>query len=151
MAEWEPVIGLEIHVALKTHTKMFCRCQNGAGGGPNTQTCPVCLASRGAPGANRRAVEETIKLGLALGSRSRPAVFHRKSYFYPDNRRRTDLQYDEPCARRAPRRSYPDGDVEIRDQTAPTRGDAAKTSTSPRPGGSTAPLRRLSTSTRGCC
>ena len=67
MPEWEPVIGLEIHVQLKTETKMFCRCRNGFGGGPNTQTCPVCLAFPGAlPVPNRRAIEETIKLGLAL-------------------------------------------------------------------------------------
>ena len=65
---WEPVIGLEIHVQLKTRTKMFCRCANGFGGEPNTQTCPVCLAFPGAlPVPNRAAIEETIKLGLALG------------------------------------------------------------------------------------
>ena len=64
---WEAVIGLEIHVQLKTETKMFCRCRNGFGGEPNSQTCPVCLAFPGAlPVPNRRAIEETIKLGLAL-------------------------------------------------------------------------------------
>src|SRR3954462_5919018 len=64
---WEPVIGLEIHVQLKTATKMFCRCRNGFGGGPNTQTCPVCLALPGAlPVPNRRAIEDTIKVRLAL-------------------------------------------------------------------------------------
>ena len=45
---WEPVIGLEIHVQLKTRTKMFCACANGAGGGENTQTCSVCLGHPGA-------------------------------------------------------------------------------------------------------
>ena len=66
---------------------MFCRCENGFGGEPNTQTCPVCLAFPGAlPVPNRRAIEETIKLGLALGCEIAPrAVFHRKNYFYPDN------------------------------------------------------------------
>src|SRR5260370_27511932 len=85
MADWEPVIGLEIHVQLKTRTKMFCRCANGFGGGPNTQTCPVCLAFPGAlPVANKRAVEECIKLGLALECEiADRAVFHRKNYFYP--------------------------------------------------------------------
>src|SRR4029434_8657450 len=53
---WEPVIGLEIHVQLKTRTKMFCRCAVGFGAGENTQTCPVCLGFPGAlPGANRQA------------------------------------------------------------------------------------------------
>ena len=57
MPEWEPVVGLEIHVQLKTRTKMFCRCENGFGGGENTQTCPVCLGFPGAlPVVNRRAI-----------------------------------------------------------------------------------------------
>ena len=99
MSAWEPVIGLEIHVQLKTRTKMFCRCRNGFGGDPNTQTCPVCLAFPGAlPVPNRRAMEETIKLGLALGSTiAERAVFHRKNYFYPDNPKAYQIsQYDEP-------------------------------------------------------
>jgi aspartyl-tRNA(Asn)/glutamyl-tRNA(Gln) amidotransferase subunit B len=100
--EWEPVIGLEIHVQLKTETKMFCRCRNGFGGDPNTQTCPVCLAFPGAlPVPNRRAIEETIKLGLALECTiAERAVFHRKNYFYPDNPKAYQIsQYDEPlCA-----------------------------------------------------
>ena len=83
---WEPVVGLEIHVQLKTRTKMFCRCANGFGGGENTQTCPVCLGFPGAlPTVNRVAVEWTIKLGLALDCEIAPhAVFSRKNYFYPD-------------------------------------------------------------------
>jgi aspartyl-tRNA(Asn)/glutamyl-tRNA(Gln) amidotransferase subunit B len=99
VTEWEPVIGLEIHVQLKTETKMFCRCRNGFGGGPNTQTCPVCLAFPGAlPVPNRRAIEDTIKLGLALDSEiAERAVFHRKNYFYPDNPKAYQIsQYDEP-------------------------------------------------------
>jgi aspartyl-tRNA(Asn)/glutamyl-tRNA(Gln) amidotransferase subunit B len=99
---WEPVIGLEIHVQLKTETKMFCRCRNGFGGEPNSQTCPVCLALPGAlPVPNRRAIEETIKLGLALDCTiAERAVFHRKNYFYPDNPKAYQIsQYDEPlCA-----------------------------------------------------
>ncbi len=96
---WEAVIGLEIHVQLKTETKMFCRCRNGFGGEPNTQTCPVCLAFPGAlPVPNRRAIEETIKLGLALGCEiADRAVFHRKNYFYPDLPKAYQIsQYDEP-------------------------------------------------------
>jgi len=100
---WEPVIGLEIHVQLKTETKMFCRCRNGFGGEPNSQTCPVCLAFPGAlPVPNRRAIEETIELGLALDCTiAERAVFHRKNYFYPDNPKAYQIsQYDEPlCAK----------------------------------------------------
>ena len=83
---WEPVIGLEIHVQLKTRTKMFCRCPAGFGGDPNTQTCPVCLGFPGAlPVANCTAIEWTLRLGLALGCTIPPrAVFARKNYFYPD-------------------------------------------------------------------
>ena len=67
MPEWEPVVGLEIHVQLKTRTKMFCRCPNTFATEPNTQTCPVCLAFPGAlPTPNETAIEWTLKLGLAL-------------------------------------------------------------------------------------
>ena len=100
---WEPVIGLEIHVQLKTRTKMFCRCRNAFGDPPNTNVCPVCLAFPGAlPVPNRRAIEETVKLGLALECEiADRAVFHRKNYFYPDLPKAYQIsQYDEPlCAR----------------------------------------------------
>jgi aspartyl-tRNA(Asn)/glutamyl-tRNA(Gln) amidotransferase subunit B len=99
MPEWEPVIGLEIHVQLKTRTKMFCGCEAGFGGEPNTRTCPVCLAFPGAlPVPNATAVEWTIKLGHALNCRiAEHAVFHRKNYFYPDNPKGYQIsQYDEP-------------------------------------------------------
>src|SRR5256884_4994324 len=99
MAEWEPVIGLEIHVQLKTRSKMFCGCEAGFGGEPNTRTCPVCLAYPGAlPVPNATAVEWTIKLGHALNCRiAEHAVFHRKNYFYPDNPKGYQIsQYDEP-------------------------------------------------------
>jgi aspartyl-tRNA(Asn)/glutamyl-tRNA(Gln) amidotransferase subunit B len=96
---WEAVVGLEIHVHLKTRTKMFCRCETGFGASQNTNVCPVCLAHPGAlPVANRTAVEWTIKLGLALGSEiARQAVFSRKNYFYPDNPKGYQIsQYDLP-------------------------------------------------------
>ena len=129
-AGWEPVIGLEIHVQLKTRTKMFCRCANGFGGGPNTQTCPVCLAFPGAlPVANKRAVEECIKLGLALECEiADRAVFHRKNYFYPDLPKAYQIsQYDEPlCA--GGRLAVPtaDGEVMIGITRAHLEEDAAK-------------------------
>ena len=96
---WEPVIGLEIHVHLKTRTKMFCRCPVGFGAGENTQTCPVCLGYPGAlPVVNRRAVEWTLKLGLALGCEvAEHAVFARKHYPYPDLPKGYQIsQYDQP-------------------------------------------------------
>ena len=96
---WEPVIGLEIHVHLKTRTKMFCRCELEYGAAENTRTCPVCLAHPGAlPVPNARAVEMTILLGLALECEiAEHAVFHRKHYFYPDLPKGYQIsQYDEP-------------------------------------------------------
>jgi aspartyl-tRNA(Asn)/glutamyl-tRNA(Gln) amidotransferase subunit B len=130
VSAWEPVIGLEVHVQLKTRTKMFCRCENGFGGGPNTQTCPVCLAFPGAlPVPNRAAIELTIKLGLALGSEiARHSVFHRKNYFYPDNPKAYQIsQYDEPlCA--GGRLTVPreEGDLEVGIVRAHLEEDAAK-------------------------
>jgi aspartyl-tRNA(Asn)/glutamyl-tRNA(Gln) amidotransferase subunit B len=124
------VIGLEIHVQLKTRTKMFCRCANGFGGEPNAQTCPVCLAFPGTlPVANRRAIEETIKLGLALGCDiAERAVFHRKNYFYPDLPKGYQIsQYDEPLCRGG-RLVVPTatGDVEVPIVRAHLEEDAAK-------------------------
>ncbi len=129
-AAWEPVIGLEIHVALKTRTKMFCRCANGSGGEPNTQTCPVCLAFPGAlPVANRRAIEECIKLGVALDCTiAERAVFHRKNYFYPDLPKGYQIsQYDEPlCSNGRLVVPTADGDVTIGIVRAHLEEDAAK-------------------------
>jgi aspartyl-tRNA(Asn)/glutamyl-tRNA(Gln) amidotransferase subunit B len=96
---WEPVIGLEIHVQLKTRTKMFCRCPVGFGAAENTQTCPVCLGFPGAlPVANRAAIEWTVLLGLALDCEiAERAVFSRKNYFYPDLPKGYQIsQYDLP-------------------------------------------------------
>ena len=131
MPEWEPVIGLEIHVQLKTHTKMFCGCEAGFGGEPNTRTCPVCLAFPGAlPVPNETAVEWTIKLGHALNCRiAERAVFHRKNYFYPDNPKGYQIsQYDEPlCIDGSFVVPGPDGDGEVGIVRAHLEEDAAKT------------------------
>ena len=130
MAAWEAVIGLEVHVQLKTQTKMFCRCENGFGGSPNTQTCPVCLALPGAlPVPNRRAIEETIKLGLALGCEiASRAVFHRKNYFYPDNPKAYQIsQYDEPlCSGGRLAVPTPEGEIVVGIHRAHLEEDAAK-------------------------
>jgi aspartyl-tRNA(Asn)/glutamyl-tRNA(Gln) amidotransferase subunit B len=131
MPEWEPVIGLEIHVQLKTRTKMFCGCEAGFGGEPNTRTCPVCLAFPGAlPVPNERAVEWTIKLGHALKCTiADHAVFHRKNYFYPDNPKGYQIsQYDEPlCVDGSFVVPGPDGDTTIGIVRAHLEEDAAKT------------------------
>jgi aspartyl-tRNA(Asn)/glutamyl-tRNA(Gln) amidotransferase subunit B len=99
VADWEPVVGLEVHAHLKTRTKMFCRCSLEYGAPENTQTCPVCLAHPGAlPVANRRAIEYTIKLGLALECViAERAIFARKNYFYPDLPKGYQIsQYEAP-------------------------------------------------------
>jgi aspartyl-tRNA(Asn)/glutamyl-tRNA(Gln) amidotransferase subunit B len=87
MGEYEAIIGMEVHAQLSTRSKMFCSCSAEAfGAEPNTHVCPVCLALPGAlPVANRRAVEQTITVGLALNCQiNETAVFSRKNYFYPD-------------------------------------------------------------------
>jgi aspartyl-tRNA(Asn)/glutamyl-tRNA(Gln) amidotransferase subunit B len=128
---WEPVIGLEIHVHLKTRTKMFCRCEVAYFDPPNTHTCPVCLAHPGAlPVPNRKAVEWTILLGHALGCRiPERAIFHRKNYFYPDNPKGYQIsQYDEPlCVDGSLTVPGPDGDVVVGIERAHLEEDAAKT------------------------
>jgi aspartyl-tRNA(Asn)/glutamyl-tRNA(Gln) amidotransferase subunit B len=128
---WEPVIGLEIHVQLKTRTKMFCRCANGFGGDANTQTCPVCLGFPGAlPVPNGTALEWTLKLGLALDCEiAERAVFARKNYFYPDLPKGYQIsQYDLPsCINGKMVVPFADGDHEVTIVRAHLEEDAAKT------------------------
>ena len=98
-SEYEAVIGLEIHVQLKTRTKMFCGCELSFGDEPNVHTCEVCLAHPGSlPVINSQAVQYGIQIGLALGCEIAPrSIFHRKNYFYPDNPKAYQIsQYDIP-------------------------------------------------------
>ena len=128
---WEPVIGLEIHVQLKTRTKLFCRCEAGWGAAANTRTCPVCLAHPGAlPVPNGRAVEWTVKLGLALGCTiAERAVFARKNYFYPDLPKGYQIsQYDLPlCTEGKMLVPTADGEHAVGIVRAHLEEDAAKT------------------------
>src|ERR1700704_1024096 len=99
LERFEPVLGLETHVELGTASKMFCGCQAEFGAPPNTNVCPVCLALPGAlPTANVKAIESTIRIGLALNcSIAEWCRFARKNYFYPDMPKNYQIsQYDEP-------------------------------------------------------
>jgi aspartyl-tRNA(Asn)/glutamyl-tRNA(Gln) amidotransferase subunit B len=99
VARYEPVIGLETHVELGTASKMFCGCSTEFGAEPNTHVCPVCLGLPGAlPVANEKAIESTIRIGLALNCRIATwCRFARKNYFYPDMPKNFQTsQYDEP-------------------------------------------------------
>ncbi|MGI6449190.1 MAG: Asp-tRNA(Asn)/Glu-tRNA(Gln) amidotransferase subunit GatB [Desulfitobacteriia bacterium] len=86
MSKYEAVIGLEVHVELKTNTKLFCGCSTEFGKEPNTQVCPVCLGLPGSTGVlNRKAVELATKAGLALNCEIGTYTwFDRKNYYYPD-------------------------------------------------------------------
>jgi aspartyl-tRNA(Asn)/glutamyl-tRNA(Gln) amidotransferase subunit B len=99
VSRYDPVIGLEVHVELGTASKMFCGCPTGFGADPNTQVCPVCLGLPGSlPVINERAIEYTIRIGLALNcSIATWCRFARKNYFYPDMPKNFQIsQYDEP-------------------------------------------------------
>ncbi|MCS7196919.1 MAG: Asp-tRNA(Asn)/Glu-tRNA(Gln) amidotransferase subunit GatB [Aquificaceae bacterium] len=99
--EFEPVIGLEIHVQMDTKTKLFCSCPVEFGAEPNRNTCPVCLGLPGSlPVLNKKAVELATRAALALNCRiNTRSIFARKNYFYPDLPKGYQIsQYEEPLA-----------------------------------------------------
>ena len=96
---YEAVIGLEVHVQIKTHSKVFTRVGAGYGHEPNTLTDPVVLALPGTlPVMNKAALDAIIKAGLLLGCEIAPVCkWDRKQYFYPDSPKNYQIsQYDQP-------------------------------------------------------
>ena len=97
--DYELVVGLEVHVELKTDTKIFCSCSTAFGAEPNTQICPVCAGLPGAlPVLNKKVVEYAAKAGLALNCKVNNVSGHdRKNYFYPDLPKAYQIsQFDHP-------------------------------------------------------
>lgn len=100
--EYEAVIGLEVHLHLKTKTKAFCGCSTEFGQAPNSQVCPVCLGFPGSlPVLNKLALDYALKVGLALNCKLQEYTkFDRKNYFYPDLPKNYQIsQYDLPLAK----------------------------------------------------
>ncbi|WP_062309842.1 Asp-tRNA(Asn)/Glu-tRNA(Gln) amidotransferase subunit GatB [Alicyclobacillus sendaiensis] len=96
---YETIIGLEVHVELKTDTKIFCGCRNDSKSEPNTNVCPICLGHPGTlPVLNERALEFAVKAALALNCKiNQKSKFDRKNYFYPDLPKGYQIsQYDKP-------------------------------------------------------
>jgi aspartyl-tRNA(Asn)/glutamyl-tRNA(Gln) amidotransferase subunit B len=113
---YKVLVGMEIHVQLATRSKMFAGAANGFGGEPNSQVDPVVMGLPGTlPVMNRRAVEYSIKVGLALGCKiARHTKWDRKSYYYPDLPKNYQIsQYDEPLCH--------EGEFELAGEGGPVR------------------------------
>ena len=101
--KYEMVVGLEVHVQLKTRSKVFCACSTEYGAKPNVNTCPICLALPGTlPALNEQALRLAVRAANALGCTIAPrSIFARKHYFYPDLPKGFQIsQYDKPLAER---------------------------------------------------
>jgi aspartyl-tRNA(Asn)/glutamyl-tRNA(Gln) amidotransferase subunit B len=101
LAEYEPVVGLEVHAQLLTRTKLFCSCRNRFGDRPNTNVCPVCLGLPGAlPVLSREAVTLAMRAALATNCTvQEESIWARKNYFYPDLPKGYQVsQYEKPLA-----------------------------------------------------
>lgn len=99
MSNFETIIGLEVHVELKTKSKIFCGCSTDFGAPPNTHTCPICLGHPGVlPVMNKQAVDFAMRAAMALNCEiNRETKFDRKNYFYPDNPKAYQIsQFDKP-------------------------------------------------------
>ncbi|MFC7372484.1 Asp-tRNA(Asn)/Glu-tRNA(Gln) amidotransferase subunit GatB [Fictibacillus iocasae] len=97
--KFETVIGLEVHVELKTNSKIFCGCSTAFGAPANTHTCPICLGHPGVlPVVNKQAVEFAMRAAMALNCHiNTDTKFDRKNYFYPDNPKAYQIsQFDKP-------------------------------------------------------
>jgi aspartyl-tRNA(Asn)/glutamyl-tRNA(Gln) amidotransferase subunit B len=138
---YEVVIGVEIHVQLKTVSKMFCGCSSDVrGAAPNALTCPVCLGLPGAlPVINRRAVEHVLATGLAIGAATPDVTrWDRKNYFYPDLPKGYQIsQYDLPLAAGGSLTvETSDGEVEVGIRRAHLEEDTARLLHQTQPDGS---------------
>lgn len=101
MADYEAVIGLEVHAQLSTRSKLFCACSTRFGEEPNANVCPVCAGMPGVlPVLNRKAVQYAVQMALATGCAvNKTSVFARKNYFYPDLPKGYQIsQYENPLA-----------------------------------------------------
>ena len=146
---WEPVIGLEVHVQLRTERKLFCGDRVVFGDEPNTHVCPVCLGLPGAlPTTNPEAVELAVRTALALGCTVHGrSIWARKNYFYPDLPKGYQItQLEHPIATDGVvAYEGPDGAAEVRIRRAHMEEDAGKSVHDRIPGATAVDLNRTGT------
>ena len=142
---YEMVVGLEVHVQLKTRSKAFCGCSTDFGAAPNSNTCPICLALPGAlPVLNEKAVEFATRAALALGCTVHPvSIFARKNYFYPDLPKGYQIsQFDQPLATGGHLRIGVDGEKSVGITRVHMEEDAGKSLHDRYPGATAIDLNR---------